>query len=172
MTDFVTFIGTAIFPTAGQVETAVAYGPTGADYTGTLEPGGGLNVNVQAAVVSVVRGASIGWFEYLFAGDAYTTENGRAYEVTINDSAGNVLTALGSTAFSAAAFRADVRGGDGTADFVGTMTWSAISESFVLEFTTTELDKAVPGVQYTGQVILWPDTADQTTVDEVCFEAV
>ena len=168
MTDFVTFIGTAIFPTAGQVQTAVTYGPTGADYTGTLEPG----VNVQAAVVSVVRGASTGWFEYLFAGDAYTTENGRAYEVTINDSAGNVLTALGSTAFSAAAFRADVRGGDGTADFVGTMTWSVISESFVLEFTTTEMAKAVRGVQYTGQVILWPDTADQTTVDEVCFEAV
>ena len=83
-----------------------------------------------------------------------------------------MLTGLGSTAFSTAEFRADTRGGDGTADFVGTMTWFANAESFVLEFTATEMAKATPGVQYTGQVILWPDTADQTTVDDVCFEAV
>lgn len=136
-----------------------------------------LSVTVQAHVVQVVRQAGgTGWPTELIKGDAYTIENGAALQITIKDLAGNALTQLGSTAFSSGdVFRFNrVGSSDQTADFVGVLTWQPpLGETdgfYILEITDAEMAKPIVGVEYRGQLILAPGTANQRVIASACFD--
>ena len=54
--------GSPVWPIVGDVRLGVVYGPTGADYTGTLSAGGGTyptTAEISSAVVSALRATTI-----------------------------------------------------------------------------------------------------------------
>lgn len=125
------------------------------------------------------RLGSVGWPADPFViGDAYTAANGRALQLTIKDAAGNVLTGLGDQSFGAdAEFRFDPTTAIDTADFKASLTWvPAAGEEpahYLWELTAAESAKALPLIEYTGQLILFPTTdggIHKTTVLSRCFE--